>query len=108
MKKKTFNGLPNIDKYLIRKGDGYPITTPELNDISEMISAKTLLTDIQSKQILNLFFQEIRGRMLRGEIINLKNFGKFFISSPLTSNNSRKIFPKFYPSKYLLNKLNRK
>lgn len=76
--------------------------------VLEKLRAKTGLTKDQCRMILTKFFETIRVEILNGNRIILKEFGSFFMSSPVTTKNSLKVFPKFKPSKKLLQRLNEK
>lgn len=102
---EEFEGLPGIDEYLAARGDGQPIEIKELDHIVEAIVAYCGFTKEQSQRILSLFFQEIRTAMLKGEVVDIRGFGTFFISSPLTSGNSQKVFPKFKSKKILTKRM---
>jgi nucleoid DNA-binding protein len=100
-----FKGIPGIEEHLSRS-DHLPIRVDDLDYIVQGIVAHCGLTEAQAQRVLALFFEEIRGCMLRGEIVDIMGFGEFFISSPLVTGNKSKIFPKFKAKKALLNKLN--
>jgi nucleoid DNA-binding protein len=97
--------FPGIDEYLESIGHGFPINVDGLEEISTAISTKTGLSFEQSEIILRLFFQEIRHAIIRGDVINLRMLGKFLVSSPATTGNSRKVFVKFMPSNELLSRI---
>jgi nucleoid DNA-binding protein len=103
-----FEGLIGIDEYLLNLGKHAPINTKDISHISDAIQAYTGLTKEISQDILNMFFQEIRSAILRGEIVDIRKFGTFLVSSPKTSSNNRKVFIKFKPKKSIVNKLNEK
>lgn len=100
-----FEGLPGIDEYLADRGDGHPIEAKELDHICDALIAYCGLTKEQAQRILSLFFQEIRTAMLKGEVVDIRSFGTFFISSPLTTGNSKKVFPKFKAKKSLIKRM---
>jgi len=95
--------LPDIEAYLEQN---LPISTVGLERIEGAILAKTKLNEFNSKEILRLFFQEIRNELLKKSIIDFRSLGSFYISSPALTNNSKKIFVKFKAKKSLLRKLN--
>jgi hypothetical protein len=101
-----FEGLTGIEEYLSSRGDGSPIDVSELDHIIEYIVAYCGLTKEQSKRILTMFFQEIRSNMLNGKIVDIRGFGSFFISSPILTSNSKKIFPKFKSKRSFTTRLN--
>lgn len=103
-----FNGLPGIDQYLSSQGDGAPIDISGLDHIIEAITAYCGLTKEQSNRILCLFFQEIRSSMLRGDVVDLRSLGSFFVSSPKVTSNIQRVFPKFKAKKSLIKRLNGK
>jgi len=71
------------------------------------VKASTGLSYFTSSEMVRLFFQEIRNSMLDGDIVNLNEFGKFFISKPVTQGFSR-AFPKFKAYKELRKRFNEK
>ena len=102
---KDFKPLPGIDEYLEATGDGSPVACPELQDIEQAIKNETGLSGEAARSILVLFFQEIRTAMLQGKVVDLRMFGKWYISSPKVSGNKRYIFPKFEARKSLLKRM---
>ena len=100
-----FKAIPGIEEHL-SKSEYLPVTADDLDYIVQDIVAHCGLTEAQAQRVLSLFFEEIRGCMLRGEIVDIQGFGEFFISSPFVTNNKAKIFPKFEAKKAFLNKLN--
>ena len=103
---ENFKGLPGIEDHLAAHGAGQPIEVQELEHIVEAIEAYCGLTKEQSNRLLCLFFQEIRSAMLRGEIVDIRGLGSFFIASPSITSNTIKVFPKFTPKRSLLRRLN--
>jgi len=104
-KANDFLGLPDLDDWLDLTGRGNPVEVDELSHIKRNLSSKLGFTDEEAERVLSLFFQEIRNLMLRGKTISINNFGSFFVSSPKTTGNKKKTFPKFKPSKNLLNRI---
>jgi len=104
---EDFIGLPGIEDYLSERGDGVPVSSPELDHIAEALVAYCGVTKDQSKRIIDLFFQEIRSSMLRGEFVDIRGLGTFLISSPLTTGNSKKIFAKFKPKHSLVKRISK-
>lgn len=98
--------IPGIDNYLESIDDNISVTTKDLDELILKIRSTTDVTNETAKIIVKLFFQEIRNLVLRKNIVVIRNFGKFLISSPLLTNNKRKIFPIFKPSKKLIKLLN--
>ena len=98
--------LPDIEDYLESIDNNLPVSTAGLEDIEGAIIAKTGLNEHDAKVILRLFFQELRNSLLRKNKVDIRSLGRFYISSPATSNNSKKVFVKFKPKKSLLDKLN--
>jgi len=98
--------LPDIEAYLDSVDHDLPVSTVGLERIEGAIIAKTKLNEFDSKTILRLFFQEIRTQLLKKSLVDIRTLGRFYISSPATSNNSKKIFVKFKPKKSLIKKLN--
>jgi nucleoid DNA-binding protein len=103
-----FKGLPDIEEYLTFHGDKVPVEIPELDQVVSAVTARTKLTEDQASQVVRLFFQEIRGILLRGGCVELQDLGQFVISSPKTTGNSKKIFPKFKASRSLSRRMNAK
>ena len=101
-----FQGLPGIEEYLASQGNGCPVDVSELDHISEAIIAYCGFNKDQARRILSLFFQEIRSSMLSGQVVDIRSFGSFFISSPKITSNTKKIFPKFKCKKSLSKRLN--
>lgn len=104
--KEEFKGLPGIDDFLAAQGSGHPIEVPELEHIADALVAYTGLTKEQSIRILVLFFQEIRTSMLKGDVVDIRGLGSFFVSSPATTQNTKKVFAKFRPKHSLIKRLN--
>lgn len=102
---EEFDGLPDIDDYLTSRGNGYPIEVKELDHISDAIVAYCGVTKEQAERILITFFQEIRSSMLRGEFVDIKKLGTFFISSPKTTGNVLKVFPVFKANKNITKRM---
>ena len=102
---EKFKGLPGIEDHLAAHGSGQPIEVQELEHIVEAIEAYCGLTKEQSNRVLCLFFQEIRSAMLRGEIVDIRGLGSFFIASPNISSTAFRVFPKFIPKKSLLRRM---
>ena len=103
---EEFKGLPGIEEFLASHGSGYPIEVSEIEHIADALVAYTGLTKEQSIRVLTLFFQEIRSAMLKGDVVDIRGLGSFFISSPATTRNSKKVFPKFRPKRSFLKRLN--
>lgn len=102
-----FKGLPGIEEFLSSKGDNLPVEVNELDHLIDAVIAYTGLTKDQSIRILSLFFQEIRSLMINGDTVDIRGFGTFLISSPLTTKTRKKVFAKFKPKKSLLNRMNK-
>ncbi len=98
--------LPDITDYLESIDHTLPVSTAGLERIRGAIVSKTKLNDFDSKIILRLFFQEIRNQLLRKSLVDIRTLGCFYISSPVTSDNSKKIFVKFEPKKSFTKKIN--
>lgn len=105
MEKENNNLLPNIYDYL-NTYNKEKILPEDFEYVIEVISKETGLSKEISEEISKLFFQEIKINILNGYIVLLRKFGKIFISSPKLKKNSKRIFVKFEPSKYLINKIN--
>jgi nucleoid DNA-binding protein len=103
---EEFKGLPGIEEYLAAQGNGHPVEVQELDHVVEALVAYCGLTKEQSTRVLSLFFQEIRSAMLKGETVDIRGLGSFFISSPVTTDNTKKVFAKFKPKRSLLNRMN--
>ena len=98
--------LPDIEDYLESIDNSLPVSIIGLEHIEGAILAKTELNEYDSKVVLRLFFQEIRNYLLRKNKVDIRSLGQFYISSPRTSNNSKKVFVKFKAKKSLIRKLN--
>ena len=98
--------LPDIEDYLESIDHNLPVSTVGLEHIEGSIVANTKLNEHDSKVILRLFFQELRNSLLRKNKVDIRSLGRFYISSPATSNNTKKVFVKFKPKKSLIKKLN--
>jgi nucleoid DNA-binding protein len=107
-KKDDIEFLPDIYQFLDESEDIKSVNISAIEEIAYKIHASTSLSKEASFIVLRLFFQEIRGNILQGNTVVLANLGKFFLSTPKTSNNKKRIFPKFKPYKKLLGKLNDK
>ena len=104
---EKFEGLTGIDEYLSRMGDGCPVSVPELDHIIKSITAHCSdLNEEQATRLLSLFFQEIRSAVLQGKVVDIRNFGSFFITSPRTDKNKEHVFLRFKPKRSLIKKLN--
>lgn len=103
---EEFVGLPGIEDYLSSHGDGHPIEVKELDHIIDAVVAYCGVTREQSTRIVSLFFQEIRSSMLSGEVVDIRGLGSFFVSSPTTTNNAKKIFSRFKPKRSLVKRMN--
>lgn len=100
--------LPDISKYLEQVENTKSVNINGLDEIAYRMRASTGLSKEACMIVLKLFFQEIRNSILRGDVVALYRFGKFFLSTPKTSKNKKRIFPKFKPYQALLSKLNNK
>ena len=97
---------PDIHDYLESVENSKSVNVKGFEELIYKIRAHTGLSFEASSLVLKHFFQDIRNAMLRGDIIALSGFGKFFISSPKNTNNKNKVFAKFKPYPQLSNKLN--
>lgn len=97
---------PDIYDYLESVENSKSINVNGFEELIYKIRAHTGLSFEASSLVLKHFFQDIRSAMLRGDIVALSGFGKFFISSPKNTNNKQKIFAKFKAYPPLSNKLN--
>ncbi len=97
--------LPDLGSYLESIGHGVKIKLDGLGDLVTAVSARTGFSTEESRVVLKLLFQEIRHAMLRGDKINLSDFGVFFVSSPAVSGNIERVFAKFMPAKALLKRI---
>ena len=105
-KKKPVEFLPDIFEYLEQENNSKTIRIKNLDEIVYKMHASTALSKEACEIILQLFFQEIRNGMLRGDLIILRDFGKLQLMSPKTSNSKKRIFPKFIIDRKLKRKLN--
>lgn len=100
--------LPGIEEYLEQSYELKSVTSQNLEEMILTICSKTGIKQEIIKVIVEYFFNELRNKMLAGYLIKLADFGKFFISSPKTTNAKRKVEIKFKPSKSLLKRINDK
>ncbi len=100
-----FKGLPGIEEFLASQGDKLPVEVQELDQLTDALVAYTGLTKDQSVRVLSLFFQEIRTSMINGEVVDIRGFGTFLVSSPATTKTRKKVFAKFKPKRSLLNRM---
>lgn len=105
MNEEEDNLLPNIYDYLNSYSKD-KILSENFQNIIEDISNNTNLPKEISEEIIKLFFQEIKSKILNGYIVYIRKFGKIFISSPKLVKNNKRVFVKFEPSKTLIKKLN--
>ena len=82
------------------------IGVSNLEYIVYKICALTGLNKTSAELLLTYYWQEIANNMLEGNVVIIKELGKFYISSPKTSGKKFKIFPKLKPSLNLLKELN--
>jgi len=95
-----------IEEYLETVDNKKSITSKSLEEFVAQIQIKTGLDLNISTAIAKSFFAEIRNGMLRGDVVVLRDLGKFYVSSPKFSKNKKKIFPIFKPYKKMIKKLN--
>lgn len=105
MQPKLDDLLPGIQDYLEQQNEN-SISVSGLEEMLAMIQSKTGLELDACKVITKMLFHEIRSAMLRGDIVEIRGLGKFYIASPLVSNNKSKIFPKFQSYKSLTKVMN--
>lgn len=99
--------LPNIEDYLEQIDNNQPVKLGiEFDSILDSVCSQVELDREKVKIICTLFFQMIRNQILRGNIVNIKNIGKLFVSSPATTGLVKRVFIKFKPSKNLVRKIN--
>lgn len=97
-----------IEEYLEDSNNNLTISLFGLDDLVDFVYSNIDLPKDICKILIKVILNEIRILLLKGEKLVFANFGTFFISSPKTSKTSKKVFLKFKPSKYLINKLNKK
>lgn len=100
--------LPDIDDYIDNTHNSKSVNSSNLEELILTVQARTGLDKDVCALIVELFFQEIRNVMLGGNMVKLRGFGRFFISSPKTTNNNKRVEVKFKPSKSFLGKINDK
>lgn len=103
---KLENLLPGIEEYLENVDNKKSVSSKNLEEFIIQVQVKTGLNKHTSTAIVKAFFNEIRNSMLRGDVVALKELGKFFVSSPLNSKNKERVFPVFKPYKKMIRKLN--
>lgn len=104
MEKPDF--LPGIQEYLEQADNSKSVSASGLDDLIYKVVATTGLEYDGAKIIVKLFFQEMRNAALRGDMVFISDFGKFFIASPKIGKNKKRVFVKFKPHAKLLKKLN--
>ena len=97
----------DIHKFLDSTENSKSVNAKGFDRLIFKIMANTGVSCEVATIILKAFFQEIRNAMLRGDVVYLKDFGRFYISSP-KSGKSKRTFPKFKLNNVLQNKLNDK
>ncbi|MFA5758025.1 MAG: HU family DNA-binding protein [Clostridia bacterium] len=101
-----FKGLPGIDDYLSVQDNIFKIDISNIDHISEEIVAHTGVTKDQANRILYLFFTEIRSGVLKGDIVDIRGFFRFLISSPRITNIKKRVSIKFSLKTALKKRLN--
>lgn len=96
----------DIYEYLDKNEGRTSVSSKNLDDVVYKICAHTGFDFERSSIILEAILNEIRSNMLKGNKVNLKGFGSFFIASPKTKTTKNKIFPKFKAHKSLIIGLN--
>lgn len=97
---------PDIHEYLESTDNSKSVSIKHVEEIAYYIRAHTDLSIDASKLLLKYFFQEVRSNMMKGNVVILRRFGKFFISSPRVTGNKERVFPKFEPSAELIDAIN--
>jgi len=97
---------PDIDDYLDNVDNQLNVSIQNLDDIVYKICAYTGLSYKESSVVLKSFFSVIRALILRGHIIYVPGFGKFFVSSPKVTNNKSRVFARFTLHRSLFRRLN--
>ena len=88
------------------KNEGWSsISIKSQGEIIHKICAHTGLGADQVVIILQSILNEIRSNMLKGNTVNLRGLGSFYIASP-KSGTKQHVFAKFKPHKSLLMELN--
>lgn len=80
--KKTLdnNNLPlDFEEFLKSINDNSPINVKKLDKLIYKIKSYTGLDEKFCKIIVQSLFQEIKNEIVRGNVINIRSFGKFFI-----------------------------
>jgi len=96
----------DIYDYLESVDNEKAVKSKGLEELIYKIHASVNVDYDTASLIVRMIFQEIRNAMLRGDEVNLRGFGKFYISSPKKSGNKIKVFPKFQPHNTLMRKIN--
>lgn len=92
----------DIYNYLESISSVKSVTIKYLDELVRTIHANTDLSKENCALIVKIFFQEIRNAMLRGELVNLPQLGKFSIRC--SSNDL--LFPRLSVVKNLRKKIN--
>lgn len=98
--------LPGIFDYLETLDNRKSVSVQNLEYIIFEVQVRTGLNWKTSSLLVKMFFHEIRNSMLRQEVVTFRGLGKFFISSPKSSANKKRVFPVFKPYKNLTKRLN--
>lgn len=103
---KDLQLLPDIHAYLetIRTEDS--VSSKGLEELIFKIRSITGLSEETCSDIISLFFEEIRNGILRGEIIELRGFGKFYVACPKNKITKNRVVARFRPAPLLIKKLN--
>lgn len=100
--------LPGIDDYLEHTHNSKSVSSYNLEELILTIQSKTGLDKDICALIIESFFQEIRNIMMNGNMVKFIKFGRFFISSPKTTNARNRVEAKFKPAKCILKEMNDK
>lgn len=98
---------PDIEEYLesAQNNNVTAVSSEGLDELIYKINAVTGLGYESCSILLTTILQEIRNSLLRGEMINLYEFGKIFIYEYYVKKTRFRRL-KFKPASYFLNKVN--
>lgn len=95
---------PDIYEYLDSTDNASSVSAKGLEELIYKVRAGTGLDYDIASDVVRYFFQEVRNAMLRGEVVSLKDLGKFLIFG--SGSERRAIIVKFKPFKRFSKKLN--
>jgi hypothetical protein len=98
----------SIHDYLESFGSFGVISAKGLDELVYKIHAYTGVGYDVAREIVRLFFTEIRSGILRGDTVMLAQFGKFYPALFPLSNGKKSLFPRFKAYTELSNRVSDK